>query len=93
METTITCPNCQGYKTMPFAWYGTFAPKMCSCPKTTLLAWECSRCGKINAPWKGSCDCTPSSLSGAPTCIMYAQPQNLYTEKNFNRLNLKSNEN
>lgn len=60
------CTKCQGYKTMPYTWNSTMQPRMCSCPKVSL-AWECSRCGKINAPWKGSCDCTPSPLSGAPT--------------------------
>jgi hypothetical protein len=51
---------------MPFSWNSTAPPKMCSCPKVSL-SWECHRCGKINAPWKASCDCTPSPLSGAPT--------------------------
>jgi hypothetical protein len=64
------CPNCQGYKTMPYTWNSTFAPRMCSCNITTSLAWECPRCKKINAPWKASCDCTPSPLSSAPTSIM-----------------------
>jgi hypothetical protein len=45
---------------------------MCNCPKAAnllgTLAWECPRCKKINAPWKGSCDCTPSPLSSSPTC-------------------------
>jgi hypothetical protein len=61
------CPNCQGYKTMPYTWNSTFAPRMCSCPKPTSLAWECHRCGKINAPWKDSCSCTPSSINWTPT--------------------------
>ncbi len=60
------CTTCQGYKTMPFSWSGTGQPQMCTCPKVSL-SWECHRCGKINAPWKGSCNCTPSPLSGAPT--------------------------
>lgn len=53
---------------MPYTWNSTFAPKMCSCPVNPRydLAWECSRCKKINAPWKDSCSCTP--LSSAPTC-------------------------
>jgi hypothetical protein len=59
------CPNCQGYKTMPYTWNSTFAPRMCNCPKITL-AWECPRCNKINAPWKDSCGCTP--MSSVPTC-------------------------
>jgi hypothetical protein len=67
-----TCITCQGYKTMSFSWNSTSQPKMCTCPKPTdpsgSLAWECPRCKKINAPWKGSCDCTPSPLSSAPTC-------------------------
>jgi len=54
------CPTCQGYKTMPHAWNSTGALKMCECPKVSL-SWECHRCKKINAPWKGSCDCTPPS--------------------------------
>lgn len=61
------CTKCQGYKTMPYSWNSTAAPRMCTCISPVSLAWECSRCGKINAPWKGSCDCTPSPLSGAPT--------------------------
>ena len=56
------CPNCQGYKTIPYSWNSTVAQRMCSCPKVSL-SWECHRCGKINAPWKGSCDCTPSPLN------------------------------
>ena len=60
------CTKCQGYKTMPFAWNSTAQPRMCSCPKVSL-SWECHRCGKINAPWKGSCDCTPTPFSNAPT--------------------------
>jgi len=53
------CTKCQGYKTMPYTWNSTMAPKMCTCISPVSLSWECSRCGKINAPWKGSCDCTP----------------------------------
>jgi hypothetical protein len=53
---------------MPFSWSGTGQPQMCKCSKESSLAWECPRCKKMNAPWKGSCDCTPSPLSGAPTC-------------------------
>lgn len=40
---------------------------MCTCPKTTSLAWECPRCKKINAPWKDSCDCKPSNINWSPT--------------------------
>jgi hypothetical protein len=61
------CTKCQGYKTMPYSWNSTAAPRMCTCISPVSLAWECSRCGKINAPWKGSCDCTPTPF-GAPTC-------------------------
>ena len=50
---------------MPFSWSGTGQPQMCICPKVSL-SWECHRCGKINAPWKGSCNCTPTPFS-APT--------------------------
>ena len=59
------CPNCQGYKTIPYTWNSTIAPKMCSCP-TVSLSWECHRCRKINAPWKGSCDCTSPSYGTLP---------------------------
>jgi hypothetical protein len=52
---------------MPFSWNSTAAPRMCTCISPVSLAWECPRCKKINAPWKGNCDCTPSPLSGAPT--------------------------
>jgi hypothetical protein len=62
------CTQCQGYKTMPYSWSSTAQPKMCSCPKPKSLAWECPRCKKINAPWKASCDCTPSPLNNGPTC-------------------------
>jgi hypothetical protein len=57
------CPKCQGYKTMPYSWNSTVQPRMCNCPKPTSLAWECPRCKKVNAPWKGSCDCTPTPFS------------------------------
>jgi hypothetical protein len=53
------CSNCQGYKTTPYTWNSTFPPKMCTCISPTSISWECHRCGKINAPWKSSCDCTP----------------------------------
>lgn len=69
------CTKCQGYKTMPYTFSSTAAPRMCTCISPVSLAWECSRCGKINAPWKGSCDCTPSPLSNAPTSSS-TQPYN-----------------
>jgi len=54
------CTKCQGYKNMPYTWNSTMPPKMCTCiSPTNSLSWECHRCGKINAPWKSSCDCTP----------------------------------
>ena len=56
------CTTCQGYKTMPYAWNSTGQPQMCTCPKVSL-SWECHRCKKINAPWKASCDCTPTPFS------------------------------
>ncbi len=59
------CTKCQGYKTMPYTCSSTAEPRMCSCPKPITLAWECPRCKKINAPWKSSCDCTPTPF-GAP---------------------------
>jgi len=66
------CTTCGNLKTFPYTWNSTLPPMMCTCPKPAsllgTLAWECPRCKKINAPWKGSCDCTPSPLSGAPTC-------------------------
>lgn len=65
------CGKCLGYLTMPYNWSSTAQPIMCSCPKpiNTLgkLAWECPRCKKINAPWKGTCDCTPPPLSSPVT--------------------------
>lgn len=84
------CTKCQGYKTMPYSWNTTTAPMMCTCPKPVsllgTLAWECTRCHKINAPWKGSCDCTPSPLSSAPTSD--AQPSKYLIDEigqyNFN---------
>ena len=64
------CTTCQGYKTIPYSWNSTAKPQMCTCPKPVsllgTLAWECPRCKKINAPWKASCDCTPTPFS-APT--------------------------
>ncbi len=55
------CTKCQGYKTMPYSWNSTAASRMCNCSVNPRydLAWKCPRCKKINAPWKGSCDCTP----------------------------------
>ena len=50
---------------MPLAWSSTGQPQMCTCPKVSL-SWECHRCGKINAPWKGSCDCTPTPFGNLP---------------------------
>jgi hypothetical protein len=61
------CTKCQGYKTMPYTWNSTVPAKMCTCISPVSLAWECNRCKKINAPWKGNCDCTPSSLNWTPT--------------------------
>ena len=59
------CTTCRGYKTMPLTQSSTVQPKMCTCPKVSL-SWECHRCGKINAPWKGSCDCTPTPYGTLP---------------------------
>jgi len=50
---------------MPFSWNSTAPPRMCSCPKVSL-SWECHRCGKINAPWNKSCDCTPTPFGNLP---------------------------
>jgi hypothetical protein len=52
---------------MPYSWNSTAVPRMCTCISPVSLAWECTRCGKINAPWKGSCDCTPPNLNWTPT--------------------------
>jgi hypothetical protein len=52
------CPNCQGYKTMPYTWNSTFSPRMCSCTKEPI-GWECPRCHKINSPFKENCNCLP----------------------------------
>jgi hypothetical protein len=53
---------------MPYSWNSTAASRMCNCSVNPRydLAWKCPRCKKINAPWKGSCDCTPTPF-GAPT--------------------------
>jgi len=59
------CTTCKGYKTMPYAWSSTGQPQMCTCPKVSL-SWECHRCRKINAPWKASCDCTPTPYGTLP---------------------------
>ena len=63
-----TCKNCGGHTNIPYTWNSTVQPVMCTCPKEVSLAWECSRCHRINSPYTKSCDCTPSSVSGAPTC-------------------------
>ena len=64
------CTVCGNLKTFPYTFNSTLPPVMCTCPKPVnllgTLAWECPRCKKINAPWKGSCDCTPTPF-GAPT--------------------------
>ena len=62
------CTTCGNLKTFPYTWNSTIQPVMCTCKKEQSLAWECPRCKKMNAPWKGSCDCTPSTLSSSPTC-------------------------
>jgi hypothetical protein len=55
---------------MPYTWNSTLPPMMCNCPVPAnllgTLAWECPRCKKINAPLKGSCDCTPTPFSNVP---------------------------
>jgi len=69
IDSPEKCAVCGNLKTLPYTWNSTILPVMCTCTKAPSLAWECFRCNKINAPWKGSCDCTPSPLSGAPTSI------------------------
>ena len=32
------------------------------------VGWICPRCGKVNAPWKPTCDCTGESSAGANMC-------------------------
>ena len=56
------CTKCNGYITLPTGWSSTGSLIMCNCPKISL-SWTCHRCNKVNAPWKGSCDCTPSPMS------------------------------
>jgi hypothetical protein len=29
-------------------------------------SWRCHRCGRINAPWKSSCDCTNTASPSRP---------------------------
>ena len=83
------CTKCNGYKTMPYTWNSTVPAKMCTCiSPTNSLSWECHRCGKINAPWKGSCDCTPTPLDVAPRCntAPYNEdfnPYQTFINKNF----------
>ena len=60
------CTKCQGYKTMPYTWNSTAAPRMCTCISPVSLAWECPRCKKMNAPWNKSCDCTPTPFGTLP---------------------------
>ena len=43
---------------------GTSTSTTWHCPYTSHKAergWECPRCGRINAPWKSSCDCATSN--------------------------------
>lgn len=43
---------------------GTSTGTTWRCPYTPSRAeqgWECPRCGRINAPWKSSCDCSRSN--------------------------------
>lgn len=61
------CTTCGNLKSIPYSWNSSVPPVMCTCPKTTSLAWECPRCKKINAPWKDSCDCKPSNINWSPT--------------------------
>ena len=52
-----TCIKCGRAKYASFYNTGTTTLPICNCPKETKLAWECTRCHKINAPWRESCDC------------------------------------
>lgn len=49
------CEACQ-------TWHYINAP----CPRRNIpRGWLCIRCGKVNAPWKTSCDCKPKSYPGS----------------------------
>ncbi len=64
-ETFYICPKCG----KPDYYVGdpldNTVPLVCQCEKVdstplmTSRGWECPRCQKVNAPWKGSCDCEP----------------------------------
>ncbi len=72
------CTTCRGYKTMPFNWSSIASLIMCNCPKEQTLAWKCPRCYKINAPWKSSCDCGPTSFNSS-TCATLPDPKGATT--------------
>jgi hypothetical protein len=43
-----------------------------------MKGWECPKCGTINAPWKGSCNCVKS-------CYIYKE-KNRYDELNSDNI-------
>jgi len=58
------CPKCGG------RYYGSpeyTADYLCTCivstKETTLMGWECPRCGKIYSPFVRECNCPPPSTS------------------------------
>lgn len=52
---------------------------------TFMQGWECPRCNKINAPWKGHCDCRKEDKkSNWPGSInVDAQPPYVYYNEIF----------
>lgn len=48
-----------------------------------IYGWECPRCGRINAPWKSSCDCNSNNRIDLL--------ENVYCPEGDSNLNLYSN--
>lgn len=45
--------------TQPIYDYWDYYPKWQTAPQE---GWLCPRCGTVNAPWKGHCDCRPATI-------------------------------
>lgn len=61
------CPNTGQPCALTFC-YGS----QCHTPPALLppqLGWQCPKCGRGNAPWKGTCDCGPSYRTSSGTQI------------------------
>jgi len=44
--------------TVPDDWKDGFESVKKFKPKDEVRGWICPKCGRANAPWKSSCDCT-----------------------------------